>query len=161
MEAKPPFRFRKVRIAWSVLWGAVAVIAIVMWIRSYWRLDTVEVTTQSRRLSLVSALGIVKFYHQYSDDVSGPFLYVDSTDIDDMLAGGIRWQERDLTFGFGFDSIPQPMEISFQCWFLVLAVVSTATASWLPTGRFSLRTLLIATTLVAVVLGLAVWATRK
>jgi hypothetical protein len=42
-------------------------------------------------------------------------------------------------------------------WFLVGASVAMATASWL-TWRFSLRTLLIATTLVTVLLGLVVWA---
>ena len=29
-------RFRKLRIAWSVAWGVVAVLLIVLWVRSYW-----------------------------------------------------------------------------------------------------------------------------
>jgi hypothetical protein len=40
-------------------------------------------------------------------------------------------------------------------WFLILLVFAVGTASWLP-WRFSMGSLLIATTLVAVVLGLAV-----
>ena len=40
-------------------------------------------------------------------------------------------------------------------WFLILLVFAVGTASWLP-WRFSMRSLLIATTLVAVMLGLAV-----
>jgi hypothetical protein len=47
-------------------------------------------------------------------------------------------------------------------WFLVLLTVITATVSNLPLSkRFSLRALLIATTLVAVVLGLVVSGFRK
>ena len=29
-------RFRKLRIAWSVWWGIVAVSLVALWIRSYW-----------------------------------------------------------------------------------------------------------------------------
>jgi hypothetical protein len=45
-------------------------------------------------------------------------------------------------------------------WTLALIACLLAAASWLP-GRFSLRTLLIATTLVAISLGLVAWALRK
>ncbi len=36
METKPPLRFRKVRIAWSVAWGIVAVLVVAFWARSFW-----------------------------------------------------------------------------------------------------------------------------
>jgi hypothetical protein len=44
-------------------------------------------------------------------------------------------------------------------WVIVIVTASMMAAPWLR-WRFSLRTLLIATTLVAVVLGAAVWASR-
>ena len=44
-------------------------------------------------------------------------------------------------------------------WMIVFFCILISAASWLP-WRFSLRTLLIATTLFAVVLGLVVWAMR-
>ena len=44
-------------------------------------------------------------------------------------------------------------------WFLAILLASIATAPWLR-WRFSLRTLLIATTLVAVVLAIIVWMSR-
>jgi hypothetical protein len=47
----------------------------------------------------------------------------------------------------------------FPIWLLVLLVAAIGTAPWLP-YRFSLRTLLIATTLVAVVLGVIVAVLR-
>ena len=47
-------------------------------------------------------------------------------------------------------------------WFLVLLAAMAAVAPWIHwSGRFSLRALLIATTLVALVLGLAVYVPRK
>ena len=32
-------RFRKLRIAWSVVWGIACVLLIVLWVRSYWQVD--------------------------------------------------------------------------------------------------------------------------
>ena len=32
-------RYRKLRIAWSVAWGLLAVILIALWVRSYWWMD--------------------------------------------------------------------------------------------------------------------------
>ncbi len=49
--------------------------------------------------------------------------------------------------------------LSVSYWLLVVAAILTGAISWLP-WRFSLRTLLISTTLIAVVLGLAVWSAR-
>lgn len=61
----------------------------------------------------------------------------------------------------GYDSLRGPTGFSkfrMEHELLVLGVAFLlAAAPWVPT-RFSLRTLLIATTLVAVVLGLIVWA---
>src|SRR6476619_5839896 len=34
-------RFRKLRIAWSVVWGLACVLLIVLWVRSYWLTDGV------------------------------------------------------------------------------------------------------------------------
>jgi hypothetical protein len=65
------------------------------------------------------------------------------------------WQSDRWNFEFGEDfSVRMPL------WFLVAMCVGISTLSWLLTGRFSLRTLLIATTLVAVVLGAIVYAVR-
>ncbi len=44
-------------------------------------------------------------------------------------------------------------------WFLLVTCGVASVIPWI-SYRFSLRTLLIATTLVAIVLGLAVWAAR-
>jgi len=65
--------------------------------------------------------------------------------------------------GFGLSRIAnQGFVITFPFWFAFAIAAFLATAPWLRqlSLRFSLRTLLIATTLIAVALGLIVWATR-
>src|SRR5262245_36880278 len=37
-----PMRYRKLRIAWSGLWGAAVLLIIVLWVRSYWWLDSLS-----------------------------------------------------------------------------------------------------------------------
>jgi hypothetical protein len=61
---------------------------------------------------------------------------------------------------FHFGRLPNGLYVPH--WFLVLLATTFATLPWIRyfEWRFSLRTLLIATTLVAVVLGLIVWAVR-
>src|SRR4051812_13876178 len=41
-------RFRKLRIAWSVFWGVAAVLLIVLWVRSYWWAEGIEIRQSSR-----------------------------------------------------------------------------------------------------------------
>jgi hypothetical protein len=80
-----------------------------------------------------------------------PF-YVANTPIEDAgFAGNI--------FGFYFEHSPNVLRLELPFWFTLLGVVATATAPWWRL-RFSVRTLIIATTLVAVVLGLVVYAAR-
>src|SRR6185295_8758219 len=50
---KPPPRFRKLRIAWAVFWGLACVLLIVLWVRSYWGVDLVNV----KGVQLTSAVG--------------------------------------------------------------------------------------------------------
>jgi hypothetical protein len=61
--------------------------------------------------------------------------------------------------GFSFKSYARAgVSISAPLWFPLLVIAALAVAPWNPKlWKFSLRTLLIATTLIAVVLGLVVW----
>jgi hypothetical protein len=62
--------------------------------------------------------------------------------------------------GFGGELTSTRYVIFLPYWFLASATVVAAIAVWMP-WRFRLRTLIIAMTLVAVLLGLAVWAIRE
>jgi hypothetical protein len=66
-------------------------------------------------------------------------------------------------FGFNYATItPFAVVATAPDWFAILFCAILGGTTWIRwPKRFSLRTLLIATTLVAVVLGLIVWATRQ
>ena len=151
-------RFRKLRIAWSVVWGLLAVLLIVLWVRSYLSYDA---------LSIQLPLG----YAYAGDSMSGR-----------MSSHFYRFQVQTVPWRFEFSSISFEGErvelggpifhassatgpdgtvwnVHFpHCFPIAVAAVLSAIPWWYRLGwRFSLRTLLIATTLLAVVLGLVVW----
>jgi hypothetical protein len=149
---KPVFRY--LRIAFSATCLIVCVLLIVLWLRSYWRDDSVSYCNASVWIGVDSKRGL----------------------------GGLLWTKMDQPppadlAGWRVRSLPLRVDnpyVKFPRWhwdkqsgiiwipigLLVLASTALAAVPWLR-WRFSLRTLLIAMTLVAVVLGLAVWLIRK
>ena len=45
-------KFRKLRVAWSVVWGIAAVLFVALWVRSYWRVDGLTARDAGRELVL-------------------------------------------------------------------------------------------------------------
>ncbi len=142
---------RKLRIAWSVAWGIVAMLLVGLWVRSYWTLDGLFRVNSSYRASLYSSNGSISFTRI-------PKLFANPR------ATKTEWyvSHDDQMFAFkdwtwDFSSTGQVVQIPL--WLPTIFVALMCTASWLPiwSNRFSLRALLIATTLIAVGLGLIVW----
>ena len=137
-------RYRKLRIAWSVCWGVVAVLLCVLWVRSYSWIDMTDVNVcsmggklfvgESFVLTGRSTLNPTTFSppSRYGVSSLSPTMY-------DLIAVGDGWV------------LPH--------WFPLLLCITFATAPWLP-RRFSLRTLLIVTTIVAVMLGVIIALSR-
>jgi hypothetical protein len=151
-------RFRKLRIAWSVAWGIACVLLIVLWVRSYWWVDTVSVNTLSRgwAADITSWDGRLRFsaydkmpmttlweWRGTSEDVERRFLKA-------QMEVEI-YRAHIFNRAFCFTADPNVIVHVPQC----IPVFVFASLSIIPlvTWRFSLRTLLIATTLVAAVLG--------
>jgi hypothetical protein len=138
-------RFRKLRIAWSTVCLPTTVLLVVLWGRSYSYIDSTKVlghdiTTWRGQLFLDET-----FLHtptNFDDaDVPATLRRYHSIDIlttpaDDASRFGVGWA------------------VSF--WLLVGVTIAFAIAPWIR-WRFSLRSLLIATTLLAMMLGLVVW----
>jgi hypothetical protein len=155
-------RFRKLRIAWSVCWGILAVLLVALWVRSYWWGDTIAlpyvntthipatsyegwVTLQSSRpYNRLSAWQIKHISIDEQNKAEQKFI----------ASGGLVTHRINH---FGLDEKHYFFQLPY--WFLLLFTAAFIAIPWLP-WRFSLRTLLIATTLVAVVLGLIVYAAR-
>src|SRR5262245_54729365 len=54
-------KLRKLRIAWSVIWGVLCLLLIVLWVRSYTWEEAVYRDGLTRSLGLISTRGIIVF----------------------------------------------------------------------------------------------------
>ena len=146
-------KYRKLRIAWSVGWGVAAVLLCVLWVRSYLSSDfALGAMDNNRAFNLNSVLGrLVIVTTDYPPSMTPPSLAYGS------FGSPIDIYQFDHGFGgFYIERNPGTLAVVLPYWSFVFAAATLAALPWLP-KRFSLRTLLIATTLVAVVLGLTAW----
>ena len=126
-------KYRKLRIAWSVAWGIAAVLLVVLWVRSYLVYDSFVGRYPNGLFFFVySAKGVYTFS-------TYPLL---GASVNDNWWFLVRRAPNDMAIGGPFS-------------FTIVVACAVSIAPWIR-YRFSLRTLLIATTLVAVVLGIIV-----
>ena len=150
---------RILRVAWSIVFGILSVLLIGLWVRSYWVLDFVhEQDTQLVQTTIGSEVG--KIYLAHFDavigykgspqNISGPhgWEFVSRQPVADNRLPHFVWK-RDAS-GVYF---------SLSHWSIAIFAALIGALPWLRL-QFSLRTLLIAITLIAVVLGLVVWAMK-
>jgi hypothetical protein len=165
---------RKLRIAWSVAWGIVAVLLLALWVRSYFTLDNIVCGGSRGSISGISFRGELEItLFETSGIMSPPAMFsrfdswpINKTSSVEHNDGNGHPLPSYLGFKFsGWISTSFPsrfMLCVIPYWFpMILCGIIAALPWWLrPSNRFSLRTLLIATTLVAVGLGLIVWAAK-
>ena len=114
----------------------------MLWARSYWCSESISY----KNVGMFSNRGIL--YFGRDDDAA--------TASWNMFSEAVRTYKPELPRGFGWNSDHPGVNCAYApLWFIAATSAAFATVPWLP-RRFSLRTLLIATTLLAVVLGLAV-----
>lgn len=166
------------RIAWTAWWAIVCVLLIVLWMRSFLTIDSLSVRIPSN-----GAVGITSVQGRYTIGKLSESMVVasigtygsapmqswqtQSQPIDKRLAKRIP-EMFDLPSFPGFrirqytSTPPGIFTLVLPHWFTVLLCVTVAVMPWFaPRKRFSLRTLLIAITLIAAVLGLCAWSLRS
>ncbi len=154
-------KHRKLRIAWSMVWGVVAALLVVLWVRSYRIWDRgywpgrpqVQLRTEFSSDSGHVVVAIAPRMPASSDSVivirrPGP------------APAGYQKQYADETLGFYFARGSSRWRVDIPYWSVSLFAVALAGATRFVPQRFGLRTLLIATMLIAVGLGLIVWLAR-
>jgi hypothetical protein len=147
------------RIAVTALSLTACVLLIALWVRSYWRFDEVEGRMANSNIFIKSVQGQLRF-----SAVSSPrpqhwswrtqIIGSESYGLILTLPGGKTLSLRRV---FSFSSSANRFVLWVPTWLPTLIFAAFAAAAWLTQlKRFSLRTLLIATTLVGVALGLIV-----
>jgi hypothetical protein len=163
-------KYRYLRIAFSAVCGIVCLLLIVLWVRSYFRADYLvwyPSSTQARGISTIVG-SFMYLRHPDSNQYSYPETRLSVSPVDKNSREKIRKEraDRNLFLGFGkWSPKPRVSVTIIPLWFpaLLVAAIGIATAApWIRQckWRFSLRTLLIAMTLVAVVLGMIIYASR-
>jgi hypothetical protein len=164
-------KHRKLRIVWSVAWGIAAVLLIALWARSYWWADRLYVPLTERNAILIgsmsgqvvigpSRIGSSQAWRSEKYDEPPPAL----------IRSGLARGKPALIAQEGFWATakrhPQPIRFGivrhtfYSPYFVLVGCVSLVSALPWFRWRFTLRTLLIGTTLVAVGLGLILWAVK-
>lgn len=163
-EAPPlarPWR-RRLRVAWTVFFGVLTVALSVLWVRSYWWSDAIFDHCTAISATFTSEAGECQFV------VGGNRTTRRGIEVNQLQLRDKRGI-RTLSFNsewhglIGFDAYwhnSTEWGLFFPHWILGAVTASIAAFPWLP-FRFSLRTMLIATTLIAVVLGLIMWSTKQ
>src|SRR5262249_46214756 len=147
------------KIAWTVFFAVLAVAFVVLWALSYLR----RLDFGSPAHSLILNCGQLFWCSDIAPSGSG--ISFDISPPDDMFLGRLGFlMDLQSVWGFGAASYSGRSVVTVPFWFVTLLSALLDGLPWLSSlprsSRFSLRTLLIATTLVAVVLGLIVWAAR-
>jgi hypothetical protein len=146
-------RFRKLRIAWSVVWGLAAVLLIILWVRSYknYIVTYNGPTFGSVILGVDSKHGVLTIgLEEIEDNRPWSVRRIENSDLGDMALQYLPM------WGIDRNAVRMPY------WFATSLSLVLTTLPWFRQVQlhFSLRSLLIATTLVAVVLGAIVYAVR-
>jgi hypothetical protein len=148
-------RFRKLRIAWSIVCATACALLIALWVRSYWHNDVVSKTRYDRFFSCLGSDGGTIYVVLGRLQVSGPTTGKHSPcQYHNNAASGIHpgFAWRRLKLGLSIVHVPH--------WFFLLLATVLAAAPWIP-WRFSFRTMLVAMTVVAALLGAVVWAVKR
>src|SRR5690242_8328604 len=107
-------KYRKLRIAWSVVWGSLAALLIVVWVRSYWWQDTI-LGHSKEMWNLTSGFGTVRV-----------------TVFGSIKTFLLKWTYSFDMPGFSYKRYPNGGVIfTFRYWFAVLIPGVLAATAWI------------------------------
>jgi hypothetical protein len=146
-----PFKF--LRIAFSAFCGLACVLLVVLWVRSYWRIDWVEGNLVGQQIAMVAAQGNLRLDVRHRK----PPRWLWRSEIIATETIGINPGREGRSFSCRFFNLSTSATRTFAwmpVWIPALLTAALAAAAWLSwPQRFSLRTLLAAMTVVAVAIG--------
>jgi hypothetical protein len=156
----------KLRIAWSVIWGLACVLLVVLWLRSYWWRDMVFARNPDVGSTYAASLQgklRVSLFREHRNSPTDFATWGANTAAAERMSDLLErspMPQRVRALGFELVNYWNPFAFAIPFWFLVPVFACGAMLPWLR-WQFNLRALLTATTVVAVVLGVMVYAARK
>jgi hypothetical protein len=160
-------KYRKLRVAWSVACGVLCLLLIVLWVRSYQWADTFSFPITSKHLLGVGSAqgGMTAIKSEYVPGYYKSRWEFEHFPIaDPSTAKLFRPHNRPGFYGvfdLGFIVSAPFFVICVPYWCLIGGAIAIGYAPWTQRfGSFSLRTLLIGMTVVAILLALILWASR-
>jgi hypothetical protein len=161
-------KYRKLRIAWSVAWGVMAALVVLLCVRSYRAADTVVWRHQAgHAVRVQSCLGSIRVA-VVSDKprrvlvqaVLDGLAEVERAEPSRYSVKVIRGRVK--KYDIHSDFVDDTVGSALPHWIVALCCAALAVVPWVRhiTWRFSLRTLFIVLTVLAVELGLAVYVSR-
>ena len=154
-------KYRKLRIAWSVGCGVTCLLLVVLWVRSYTLRKAAHIRLgNSYHFIARSQVGRVLLWIE-NENLPASALYSQAIPATSPEAEIDAHYTRVWT-GYGIRRLVWIKHSAYAVhyWIIAATILFLSAAPWLR-WRFSLRTMLIATALVAVGLGWAVYATRN
>jgi hypothetical protein len=153
---------RSVRIAVSACFFVAILALVALWLRSLIIVDAAGTALPAEHMLIVtSSQGEFEFtFEGLPPNYAGPRFGIESMRIPNAL--GNRPQPLPLPDKFHWERTPNGFRANTPIWLWMLLATLAALTTWRQTlwsnlRRFSLRTLLITTTLIALLLGLFVW----
>ena len=146
---------RYLRIAFSASCLIVAVLLIALRARSYKSFTDIQAVVFHTHIEVGSVRGCTTFHCAHRKLTWSPPTL---NQMDDSYLDGHDFEGAKVTNRFGLGIERNPLIVYVPHWFLIALTAALAAIPWIPLSkRFSLRTLLFATTLIAVVLGAAAY----
>lgn len=141
---------RRLRIAWTAWWAIVCVLLVGLWVRSYWLTDELSFRVDTLVAWGVSQPGGMQFCY-LRDICSG------KPEFEFQASRAQRIERKNPTFVVHFDR--RFRYIASPHWCPVLLTATLTVLPWLR-WTFSLRTLMVATSIIAIVMGWVAWSFR-
>lgn len=151
----PPTRpyLKQLRIAFSAVCGIACVLLIVLWVRSYWQTDAINLGARWGVISENGKLAMLEIVTEKAHKSRWLFLGIERRQLE--------FPPENYFLGFGYTPPPYSLDVFAPHWFFILVFATFAMAPWIHwSKRFSLRTLLIAMTVIAMILGTVIAMSR-
>jgi hypothetical protein len=140
---------RRLRLLVSGVCGVLCLLVTLLWVRSYWRADTLFITVGRDNTGIESRHGrLLPFFQQHGG--SGDRWRVNTSTIEEEVVHYVHapFSARNDWPSYAWVCVPH--------WFVAVLMGMFSATPWLRWRRFNIRTLLFATTVFAILMGVAV-----